>query len=225
LDAADIETLLLLPEDTPIYVPKQPGTAMLRAMGFTHITEVAIGEVVSIGDLTATSIPVMEPLSTGWLLHDSERGLLALGQETQPVLEDIPSQVTPVFACRVTNSAPRITNGWPTILEPSGDWFKPLRPALDFEAIAQQVGPAEVALYFEGGAHWYVPRTAGMRNRITGGEGPMFTLLPEVKDIEAQANCAVRVSAPYDVYAIGQGFERSVAQAFTRTPPAPKEEA
>jgi hypothetical protein len=216
VDLADVETLMLLPEDVPLFVPSQPAVVLLRSLGFTDVREVEAGAQAQIGALQVRAVAVAEGAAVGWMLHDGEQGMLALGRNSEPVLDFDAQRVSPVFASRVASSAPRLMLGWPVLLEPFARWFEPaVRPGA-LQPIVDRLQPAEIALYCEGGARWYPRRTPAIRKTGDPNRGPLTRLLPTPAELAASLGTAVRAATPYDVYRVGGSFERSVVAAFTR---------
>jgi hypothetical protein len=216
VDLADVETLLTLPEETPIYVARQPAASVLRTLGFTQVTEVDPGCRFELGELAVRSVRVAHPAGTGWMLHDGVRGLLALGRHVEPVLDSDERGVSPVFVSRSRSAAPRLTLGWPVLLEPFARWFEAAVPPLDLASITRSLQPSQVVSYCEGGGRWFEPRTPEIRTTADPDRGPLNRLLPSPAALVAEGGVPVWVATPYDVFAIGGGFERSIAAAFTR---------
>lgn len=203
-DLANLETLLLLPEDTPIYVCSLKEKQFLCRLGFLDIHLLQPGECASVGDLYLQSIPSETPGAIGWHIHDGEHGCMALGRHTIPQSANARHQISPVFTSRGLSFAPRFTLGWPVLLEPSQDWLKPVRKSNGIEQVAEGIKPDVIAVYCEGGGRWYRQSSA-----IQG-------LKPTADELSRKIGCLVHVSAPYDVYSIGGGFKRSIADMFTR---------
>lgn len=216
VDLADVETLMLLPEDTPIYVPEQPSAAVLETLGFTDVRTFTPGETFEIGDLRATSLPVDHPFGAGWLLHDGQRGFVALGRNSATKLDISPANTSPLFGSRVSSAAPRLMLGWPVLFEPADRWFEPAIPLPDLSELAGVLEPAEIVLYCEGGGTWYDRRTPAIRLSPDPATAPLGAILDDPSTLTEKWGRPVRISAPYDVYEIGAGFERSIVAAFTR---------
>ena len=200
-DLANLETLLLLPEDTPIYVCSLKEKQFLCRLGFLDIHLLQPGECASVGDLYLQSIPSETP--GAGCRNDGEHGCMALGRHTIPQSANARHQISPVFTSRGLSFAPRFTLGWPVLLEPSQDWLKPVRKSNGIEQVAEGIKPDVIAVYCEGGGRWYRQSSA-----IQG-------LKPTADELSRKIGCFVHVSAPYDVYSIGGGFKR-LSPMFTR---------
>ena len=106
--------------------------------------------------------------------------------------------------------------GWPVLFEPTDRWFEPAISLPDLAEIAGVVEPSEIVLYCEGGGSWYDRRTPAIRLSPDPATAPLGPILRDPSSLAREWGCPVRISAPYDVYEIGAGFERSIVTAFTR---------
>jgi Beta-lactamase superfamily domain len=230
-DHVDVETLLRLPKDVPIHVPRQDPTRtlwphterLLEELGFTRVVAVSPEDVVPLGGTAkVTVLPFYgeDPTRIGWagacyvleeargraLVH-ADSGVSAEGQSLAGSGRLVNLAPMLVFATRRQEVGVMVEHPWEFLLRPLAEWARGTENccngARELDALVRAAGAERLVLYSEGGAPWYPRGTDFLR--VDEDFGVHEYLWESLSALQAGVSAEMSLSRPYDVYRLGDG--------------------
>jgi hypothetical protein len=241
-DHVDPRTLYHLPKDVPVFVPSRRNRkalhydylSLLKALGFSHVTELAHGETSRIGDAQIVSVPFfgedpcdVELPRNCYLIADRGRNTLvhadsgptndgrsALQDQTLANLVSKYGSISLVFASQQQLKEVRSYAAY-ACLSPPGKWLEVGENGFLTNAYLAEVCRIAQAKFFvsyaTGGADWYPDHLSFMFSRRNPARTALLTAHwdpPENLQQELKTlNCRYHYGQAFDVFRAGPNGE------------------